>query len=91
MVVGRVGWAPTHFTQCSEAQRMLDSMLKGSPVSASQLASIINQNTQSSQTRGLTHSLRSLNVTNTAIDWKGVQTVLQRSVTVGDTYCGQWC
>ena len=82
MVVGRVGWAPTHFTQCSEAQRMLDTMLKGSPVSASQLASIINQNTQSSRTRGLTHNLRSLNVTNTAIDWKGVQTVLQNFVSL---------
>ena len=80
MVVGRVGWVPSHFTQCSEAQRLLDTMLKGSPVSASQLASIINQNTQSSQTRSLTHSLRSLNVTNTAIDWKGVQTVLQNFV-----------
>ena len=76
MVVGRVGWVPSHFTQCAEGQRLLNTMLKGSPVSASQLASIINQNSQSSH-KGLTHNLRSLNVTNTAIDWKGLQTVLQ--------------
>ena len=28
MVVGRVGWGPSHFTQCQQGQRLLDSMLQ---------------------------------------------------------------
>ena len=28
MVVGRVGWVPSHFTQCQQGQRLLDSMLQ---------------------------------------------------------------
>ena len=75
MVIGRVGWVPSHFAQCNEGQKLLSSVLKGSPVSASQLASLINQN-RSSQ-KSITQNLVSLNVDSTAIDWRGIQTILQ--------------
>ena len=35
MVVGRVGWQPSHFAQCGEGQKLLSSALAGSPVSPS--------------------------------------------------------
>ena len=76
MVIGRVGWVPSHFAQCSEGQKLLSTILKGSPVSASQLATLMNENRGTSH-KSLTQNLRSLNVSSTAIDWKGVQTVLQ--------------
>ena len=75
MVIGRVGWTPSHFAQCSEGQKLLSSMLKGSPVSASQIASCIKENR--SKATSLTKSLTSLNMESTAIDWKGLQTILQ--------------
>ena len=76
MVIGRVGWAPSHFAQCSEGQKLLSSILKGSPVSASQIASFIKENS-ASQSHSLTQSLTHLNIQSTAIDWKGIQSVLQ--------------
>ena len=33
MVVGLVGWQPSHFAQCGERQKLLSSALTGSPVS----------------------------------------------------------
>ena len=75
MVIGRVGWVPSHFAQCSEGQKLLGSILKGSPVSASQLATIINQNRTT--VKSLAQSLSYLNIENTAVDWKGIQTILQ--------------
>jgi len=74
MVIGRVGWTPSHFAQCSEGQKLLSSILKGSPVSASQIASFIKEKRT---TQSLTQSLNHLNVQSTAIDWKGLQSVLQ--------------
>ena len=76
MVIGRVGWQPSHFTQCSEGQKLLSSILKGSPVSASQIASFIKES-RTSQTHSLTQSLTQLNIQSTATDWKGIQSVLQ--------------
>jgi len=74
MVIGRVGWTPSHFAQCGEGQKLLSNILQGSPVSASQIASLMNQNKTA---QNMTNSLRSLNVENTAIDGKGIETVLE--------------
>jgi hypothetical protein len=74
MVIGRVGWVPSHFAQCGEGQKLLSNILQGSPVSATQIASLITQN---KVTRSMTNSLRSLNVENTAIDGKGLETILE--------------
>jgi len=74
MVIGRVGWVPSHFAQCGEGQKLLSNILQGSPVSASQIASLITQNKVE---HSMTNSLRSLNIENTAIDGKGLETVLE--------------
>jgi len=74
MVIGRVGWVPSHFAQCGEGQKLLSNILKGSPVSASQLASMMNQKKSE---KCMTNTLRSLNVENTAIDGKGIETLLE--------------
>jgi len=74
MVIGRVGWVPSHFAQCGEGQKLLSDILKGSPVSASQIAEMISKN---KNIKNMTYTLRSLNVENTAIDGKGIETVLE--------------
>ena len=76
MVIGRVGWAPSHFAQCSEGQKLLSSILQGSPVSASQIASFI-QEKRRSPSLSVTQSLTHLDIQSTATDWKGIQSVLQ--------------
>jgi len=74
MVIGRVGWVPSHFAQCGEGQKLLSNILQGSPVSASQIASLMTQNKAE---HSMTNSLRSLNIENTAVDGKGIETVLE--------------
>ena len=77
MVIGRVGWTPCHFAQCSEGQKLLSSVLKGSPVSASQIATFIKEKRREEKERSLTKCLTSLDIASTAVNWKGLQTVLQ--------------
>ena len=79
MVIGRVGWTPSHFAQCSEGQKLLSSILKGSPVSASQIASFIKEN-RTTHSHSLTQSLTHLNIQSTATDWKGIQSLLQNFI-----------
>ena len=74
-MTGRVGLAPSHFAECSQGQKLLTSMLKGSPVSACQIARFMKENRKDE--RSLTKSLTFLNIENTATDWKGIQTLLQ--------------
>jgi len=74
MVIGRVGWVPSHFAQCGEGQKLLSNILQGSPVSASQIANLMTQNKAQ---HSMTNSLRSLNIENTAVDGKGLETVLE--------------
>ena len=52
-------------------------MVQGSPVTASQLASIVQHNTRPGSSRSLAASLASLDVSSTAMDWRGLQTLLQ--------------
>lgn len=77
MVIGRAGWVPSHFAQCEEGQKLLGSILKGSPVTASQITSLMAQ-----QRRGntLLNSLKHLNVRGTGIDCRGLECVLQNFV-----------
>jgi len=77
MVIGRVGWAPTHFAQCSEGQKLLSSILSGSPVSASQLACLISERRAAEGRKTMSDNLLCIDVSSTAIDWRGLQTVLQ--------------
>ena len=51
--------------------------MQGSPVTASQLASIVQHNTRPGSSRSLAASLASLDVSSTAMDWRGLQTLLQ--------------
>eukprot|EP00092_Neocalanus_flemingeri_P085661 GFUD01107809.1.p1 GENE.GFUD01107809.1~~GFUD01107809.1.p1 ORF type:complete len:583 (+),score=150.96 GFUD01107809.1:165-1913(+) len=74
MVIGRVGWVPSHFAQCGEGQKLLSNILQGSPVSASQIATMMSQNKIATS---MVDTLRSLNVENTAIDGRGIETVLE--------------
>eukprot|EP00092_Neocalanus_flemingeri_P045965 GFUD01051589.1.p1 GENE.GFUD01051589.1~~GFUD01051589.1.p1 ORF type:complete len:583 (-),score=144.78 GFUD01051589.1:87-1835(-) len=74
MVIGRVGWVPSHFAQCGEGQKLLSNILQGSPVSASQIATMMKQNKIATS---MVDTLRSLNVENTAIDGRGIETVLE--------------
>lgn len=89
MVIGRVGWVPSHFAQCGEGQKLLSNILQGSPVSASQIASMMTQNKVG---QSMTNSLRSLNVEKTAIDGKGIETVLENFLNLQRLYADepQW-
>jgi len=86
MVIGRVGWTPSHFAQCGEGQKLLSNILQGSPVSASQIASLMKQNKVA---RSMTNSLRSLNVENTAIDGKGLETILENFLNLQRLYADE--
>ena len=70
----RVGWIPSHFAQCSEGQKLLGNMLKGSPVTASQIASLMANHKQH---EGLTKALRALDVRGCSIDHRGTGFVLR--------------
>ena len=86
MVIGRVGWVPSHFAQCGEGQKLLSNILQGSPVSASQIASMMTQNKAA---QSMTNSLRSLNVEKTAIDGKGIETVLENFLNMQRLYADE--
>jgi len=73
MVIGRVGWVPSHFAQCSEGQKLLGDILKGSPVQASLIAELAREHSK----EGLAASLMSLGVESTAVSSQGLQTALQ--------------
>jgi len=77
MVIGRVGWVPSHFAQCGEGQKLLSNILQGSPVSASQIASHMASAAKNKEKLSITSSLQSLNVENTAIDGKGLESLLE--------------
>jgi len=74
MVIGRAGWVPSHFAQCSEGQKLLGNILKGSPVTASQITSLMSRQ---SQDNGMITSLHQLNIKGTSADCRGLESVLQ--------------
>ena len=72
-VIGRAGWLPSHFAQCCEGQKLLGSILKGSPVKPSHIAELaLEQGKQ-----GLAASLMVLGLEGTAVDHTGLETALQ--------------
>lgn len=74
VVIGRVGWTPSHFTQCSEGMKLLSEMLKGSPVSPSDVANLIAKHKKET---GLLSSLHLLDVRGTSIDSRGLECLLE--------------
>jgi len=74
MVIGRAGWVPSHFAQCSEGQKLLGNILKGSPVTASQISSLMARHQEH---HGMLSSLKQLNIKGTSTDCRGLECVLQ--------------
>jgi len=72
-VVGRAGWVPSHLAQCTEGQKLLGDIFKGSPVQPSAIAALVS----AEEGVGLPSTLLAIHMENTAIDHRGVETALR--------------